>query len=119
MSHWVLLLFRCLILSPDMVVERRIDIPRSFSGLCYGILIQARGLRTGECSDIYSHKYEVKIQNPEDLEKLKEDTIQVEIALDNEHLDLCRHIFDRILPVCLRGTQVQANIWDHIAQIMN
>lgn len=103
----------------DMVVEARVDIPKAYSGMRMGINVEARGVWVDAQNDVYSHEYVSQLNGPEDLEKLQQDKITADRQLDAERLDLCERIFEGILPVRLRGMQVQANVWDHMAQLMN
>lgn len=103
----------------DMVVEARVDIPKAYSGMRMGINVEARGVWVDAQNDVYSHEYVSQLNGPEDLEKLQPDRIVADRQLDAERLHLCERIFEGIMPVRLRGMQVQANVWDHMAQLMN
>lgn len=101
----------------DMVVENRIDIPRSVEGLNYGIHIVEEILRTDEQNDIVSHKYEDQLQNENDLDALSPDVIRVNDKADMQHMEICQEIFQDIIPVRLSGIQIHAGLWDRISQM--
>lgn len=101
----------------DMVVENRLDLPREVRGMDYGIHIVEEILRTDTENDIVSHKYEDQLQDETALERLQNDRIETDPALDARRLALCGEIFDGILPVRLSGVQIHAGLWDRIAQM--
>jgi len=100
----------------DMVVENRVDIPKTVHGLTYGLTIEEQTLATNMNSDIVSHVYIDQCETEEKLDALKPDAIRTDEALDREHMDICRHIFQDIIPVRLSGVIVHAGVWDRIAQ---
>lgn len=101
----------------DMVVEERIDIPHSFSGLLYGTYIRERGAWTNQENDIYSHEYQEQLNSEEDVESLPFDKIIIDNKKDQENYQLCIQIFEGILPVRFEGVQIHAGVWDRIAQL--
>lgn len=104
--------FRC-----DMVVENRVDIPKTVHGLNYGIHIVEETLKTSDENDIVSHRYEDQLQDDDGLNALKNDVITVDTELDARHMDICNDIFHDILPVRLSGVQIHSGLWDRIAQM--
>lgn len=101
----------------DMVVENRIDIPRSAEGINYGIHIVEEIRRTDMENDIVSHKYKDQLSDEESLAALKPDNICVDTKADARHLEICQEIFQDVLPVRLSGIQIHAGLWDRIAQM--
>ena len=101
----------------DMVIENRIDIPKTVHNLNYGMRIAEEAAKTDEENDIYSHKYLDQIATVEQLEALKPDIIAVDPELDKRHLEICGEIFHDIIPVRLEGIQIHAGLWDRIAQM--
>ncbi len=101
----------------DMVVENRIDIPRSVHNLDYGIHIKEETRETDASNDIVSHKYEDQIATQEKLDALENDKIWVDTELDERHMSICREIFDGIIPVRFSGVEIHAGFWDRIAQM--
>jgi len=99
----------------DMVVENRIDIPKTIHGLNYGLTIIEETLATNTDNDVVSHKYIDQCDTEEAVDALEHDTISTDKALDKEHLDLCNHIFRDIMPVRLSGIIIHAGVWDRIA----
>jgi hypothetical protein len=100
-----------------MVVENRIDIPKTIHHLDYGIHIVDEVLKTSEDNDIMSHKYEDQLESAEQLESLKPDAITADTELDKKHVAICNEIFDGIIPVRLAGVQIHSGVWDRIAQM--
>jgi hypothetical protein len=101
----------------DMVVENRIDIPKTVYNLNYGMHITEEAVKTDEENDIYSHKYLDQIATPEQLAALEPDLLSVDPELDKRHLEICMEIFNGIIPVRLEGVQIHAGLWDRIAQM--
>jgi len=109
------LLYRWKHFPADMVIENRIDIPKTIYGLNYGLTIVEETLATSADNDVISHKYIDQCNTEEALDSLEHDTISTDEALDKEHLDLCNHIFRDIIPVRLSGIIINAHVWDRIA----
>ena len=101
----------------DMVVENRIDIPKTVRGLNYGMHIAEEAVKIDVENDIYSHRYQDQIETPEQLEALTLDKIEVDPELDKRHLEICNEIFNGIIPVRLEGVQIHCGLWDRIAQM--
>jgi hypothetical protein len=101
----------------DMVVENRIDIPKTVYGLDYGMRITEQSAITDAENDVYSHKYEDQIETEEQLASLKNDTIKIDPELDKKRLEICGEIFNGIIPVRLEGVQIHSGVWDRIAQM--
>ncbi len=101
----------------DMVIERRIDVPKTVRNLNYGIRIREEALKVDPGNDIYSHKYEDQLARPEDLDALLEDAVEADAALDQRHLEILNEIFRDILPVRLSGVEIHCGVWDRIAQM--
>ena len=100
----------------DMVVENRIDIPKTVLGLKYGFEIEEETLSKGDGNDIVSHKYIDQADTEEKLDALKPDIIKVDPELDKQHKEICEEIFKDIIPVRLSGVSIHAGVWDWIAQ---
>ena len=101
----------------DMVVEKRIDIPREIHNLDYGMHIVEDIRKTDNDNDIVSHKYHDQAATSEQLDALKFDKVWVDRDLDEKHMQVCHEIFDGILPVRFEGIQIHAGVWDRIAQM--
>lgn len=101
----------------DMVVENRIDIPKTVHGLNYGIHILEETLQTSSDNDIVSHRYEDQLEDEDSLNALQNDKITVDYALDMLHMDICTDIFKGILPVRLAGVEIHSGLWDRISQM--
>jgi len=101
----------------DMVVENRIDIPKTVRNLNYGMHTTEEILKIDVENDIYSHKYEDQIETPQQLEALTLEKIEVDPELDKKHLEICNEIFNGIIPVRLEGVQIHSGLWDRIAQM--
>ena len=108
----------------DMVVENRVDIPKTprkagtdIYDLDYGMNIVEETAKTDEENDVYSHKYEDQIATPEQLAELKPALIKVDPEVDKRRLEICEEIFNGIIPVRLEGIQIHAGLWDRIAQM--
>ena len=100
----------------DMVVENRIDVPKTVRGLNYGLKIVEETLDKQDGNDVVSHKYLDICPDEESLEAIQPDVIEADEALDKEHMDICREIFKDIMPVRLFGVWIHAGVWDRIAQ---
>lgn len=111
------LLYRWNHFACDMVIENRIDIPKSVHNLNYGIDIVEETLATDNENDIVSHKYNDEVATEEALDALKPDKIWVDTELDNKRLEICNEIFDGIIPVRLKGVEIHAGLWDRISQM--
>jgi hypothetical protein len=70
----------------DMVVENRLDVPKTVRNLDYGIHIREESLKADPENEIYSHKYEDQLRSLEELEALTEDVVEADAALDQKHL---------------------------------
>ena len=101
----------------DMVVENRIDIPKTVHNLNYGVHIIEETVKTDENNDVFSHKYQDQIATPEQLAALKPDVLTVDPELDKKHMEICEEIFDGVIPVRLEGVQIHAGLWDRISQM--
>jgi len=100
----------------DMVIENRIDVPKTVRGLNYGLEVVEETRITDADNDIVSHKYIDICPTEEALETLKPDKIESDSVLDKEHMDICEQIFKDIMPVRLLGVCVHAGVWDRISQ---
>jgi len=116
-EHILKILYRWKHFPCDMVVENRIDIPKSAHNLNYGMHIVEETAKTDEENAIYSHKYQDQIATPEQLAAIKPDEITADPALDKQRLEICEEIFNGIIPVRLEGIQIHAGLWDRIAQM--
>ena len=101
----------------DMVVENRIDIPKTVHGLLYGADIDEETLSIDSKNDIVSHKYVDQCSTLEELDQIKLDKIWVDEDLDKRHLEICQEIFDGIMPVRLSGICIHGGVWDRISQM--
>jgi hypothetical protein len=101
----------------DMVVENRIDIPKTVKNLNYGMTITEETVKTDAENDVYSHKYQDQIETPEQLNAISLDKLEVDPELDKRHLEICDEIFNGIIPVRLEGVQIHCGLWDRIAQM--
>ena len=113
----LMLLYRWKHFPCDMVVENRVDIPKTVYGLDYGTHIVEEIRRTDEENDIVSHRYADQLTDEASVDALENDQIRVDPELDARHVDLCNDIFHDILPVRLSGVQIHAGLWDRIAQM--
>lgn len=111
------LLYRWAHFPCDMVVENRLDVPKTVRNLDYGIHILEEIRSSDPQNDIVSHKYEDQLQTREALEALREDAVEADAALDQRHLDQLNDILRGILPIRLSGVQIHAGVWDRIAQM--
>lgn len=111
------LLYRWNHFACDMVVENRIDIPKSVHNFNYGIDIVEETLATDNENDVVSHKYNDEVATEEALDALKPDKIWVDTELDNKRLEICNEIFNGIIPVRLKGVEIHAGLWDRISQM--
>jgi len=100
----------------DMVVENRIDVPKTVYGLNYGLKIVEETIGKQDGNDVVSHKYIDQCPDEESLYAIRNDDIRADSALDKEHMEMCEHIFKDILPVRLFGVSIHAGVWDRIAQ---
>jgi len=100
----------------DMVIENRIDIPKTAHGLNYGYEIIEETISKNDGNDVVSHKYIDQCETEEMLALLKPDEIEIDPALDLEHKEICENIFKGIIPVRLSGYTIHAGVWDRIAQ---
>jgi len=110
------LLYRWTHFPADMVIENRIDIPKTVHGLNYGLIIVEQTLATCTESDVLSHRFIDQCDTEEALDKIASDTILTDEALDKEHLEICGQILKDIMPTRLSGVIVHAGVWDRIAQ---
>jgi len=111
------ILYRWVHFPCDMVVENRIDVPKSVRNLHYGIHISEEVIAFDPSNDIVSHKYDDQIKDFKELAALREDEVGVDAAADQQRLDILNDIFAGIIPVRLSGVQIHAGIWDRIAQM--
>ena len=100
----------------DMVVESRVDVPKTVKGLNYGLIVVEETLATDAENDVVSHKYIDQCETEEALSMIKPDVITVDPALDQEHLEICNAIFKDIIPVRLSGVSIHSGVWDRISQ---
>jgi len=100
----------------DMVVENRVDIPKSIDGLRYGYDIIEETRHIDSKNDVISHKYSDQCDSLEALDDLKPDIIKVNNELDIQRLEMCREIFEGVIPVRLSGINIHGGVWDRIVQ---
>lgn len=100
----------------DMVVENRIDIPKTVKGLRYGLSVAERTIGKQDGNDVVSHRYIDQCATEESLDALRPDTVVADEALDKAHVEACEHIFGDIIPVRLSGVCIHSGVWDRITQ---
>ena len=100
----------------DMVIENRVDIPKTVKGLNYGLIIIEETRATNADNDVVSHKYADQCETEEALSALKPDVIQIDAGLDQMRKEICEDIFRDIIPVRLSGVNIHSGVWDRIAQ---
>ena len=100
----------------DMVIENRVDVPKTVIGLNYGLTIIEETLSVQEGNEIVSHKYADQCETEDALAALKPDEIRTDKELDREHKEICEEIFKDIIPVRLSGVIINTAVWDRISQ---
>ncbi len=92
----------------DMVVNDYLACPLAIHSTDFGIIEDVDIVKSDETSDVVSRHFNVQIQNPEDIEKIKMPTI----AHNEEATEFCYQamceIYDGIMPVKKLG---QSHIW--------
>ncbi len=101
----------------DMVIERHFDVPKTVSGLNYGIHVREETLAFDPANDVVSHRYEDQLSTLADVDALAPDRIESDPQLDQRHMDQLSDIFRGVLPLRLSGVQIHLGVWDRIAQM--
>lgn len=111
------LLYRWNHFPADMVIENRINIPMSITGLKYGIDVVEETIGSIDGNSVVSHRYHDEIPDEDALNRLENDKITVDRKLDEKHLDILGDIFNDIIPIRLKGVEIHGGFWDRIAQM--
>lgn len=102
----------------DMVLEPFVTIPRAISGAHYGIDSHTEYLGT-EGTTAPSQHYTAVLENPEDVEKIKDMDIREDQEESQRRLQAAKEIFAGILPVQLsRGVSFHLGVWDKLSTYM-
>jgi len=102
----------------DMVLNPYIEIPRAVSDNGFGLNQVSETLVTDQANSVRSYHFVPQIEEPEDIEKIKDPVI----ALDTEETDrrfaVAHEIFDGIAPIRPAGTITHLGLWDKITEWM-
>ena len=114
---------RCLIykwehLPVDMVLNPYIVLPRIYSDTGFGLSISAERINRDKTSDVFAYRFVNQFENPEDIEKIKDPVINVDLVREKEIFDCAAEIFDGIAPIKPGGVILHLGLWDFITQCM-
>jgi len=98
----------------DVYFEDRFMVHKSFSMSDGGLEVMEENLVTDDKNNISSHGYIDQLENEEDVEKFKMQTVTAFPEKDKENMARAEEILDGILPVGLRGTTLYYAPWDTI-----
>ena len=100
----------------DVYFENAFMISKSYSLTSNGFVVQEENLVTDEKNNISSHGYIDQLENEEDVERFRMQTVTVDPEKDKARVALAEEILDGILPVGLRGTTLYYAPWDEISR---
>ncbi|MDR1824029.1 MAG: hypothetical protein LBR27_01620 [Bifidobacteriaceae bacterium] len=109
-------LFRWAHFQVDMVVEPAYSILKAFDDSGIGIEIEQETLSTDAANRIVSHHYEDQLDTEEAVDALLTPVIVARPDLDEQHIAEAEEVLHGIMPVRLRGHQIDYQAWDEIAQ---
>lgn len=101
----------------DMVVHRRIDIPKAISGNQIGPNVLEDVAVFDPKNPITGHRYHDVIPDEEALEKISVPVLMTDPESDRKRFESASEIFDGILPVHLTGITVHGGLWDRITTL--
>ena len=108
----------------DMVVEPLLTIPFSAKNSGYGLNVTDDTLALDAANDVVSHVYNNQLETEEDLEKIKDMEITLNLQESAEWLQTAKYIFEGILPVRQAGYHglsthgTYLGIWDTLSTLM-
>jgi hypothetical protein len=109
-------LFQWKYFQADMVVEDALCILKTYSSSGIGIGIKEATRSTDSESAIVSHRYEDQLDTGEKVEALKAPLVKARPEIDKRNLETLSEILDGIIPVELRGYNVDYSPWEHMAE---
>ena len=101
----------------DMAIEPFVDVPKTITGMGFGIHSQEITLASDTANDVVSHSYEDLLETDEDLAKIimPKAALDVDATLRDEAA--AHEIFDGVLNVRMKGAgPLFFAPWDEIAQ---
>jgi hypothetical protein len=100
----------------DMVVEPFVRIPKVIRGADFGIGVVEETSVSDVASDVVSHHYEDQLATEEDLEKIRDPQVELDVEATAKLEAAARDIFDGILGVQMHGMSPSFSPWDRITQ---
>jgi hypothetical protein len=100
----------------DMVVEPFVRIPKVIRGADFGIGVVEETSVSDVASDVVSHHYEDQLTTEEDLEKIRDPQVELDVEATAKLEAVARGIFDGVLGVQMHGMSPSFSPWDRITQ---
>ena len=105
-------------LPADMVLNPYILLPRMISDSGCGVQPKTEFLRSDPQNWTASQRYTNIFEEPEDVEKIKDPVITVDLEAEKEIWETAQYVFDGIGEVRFQGKILHLGIWDFVAQCM-
>ena len=104
----------------DMVVEPFLTIPFSVNNSGCGLKVIEDTAVWDPNNYVVSHTFTNQLQEPEDLEKIKDKQLTLNQAQSDEWLEAANYVFDGILPIRQAGGSDAhyLGIWDRLSEFM-
>ncbi len=118
-EHFRQTLFQWKHFPADMVVEPFLTIPYCVSNYGYGLYTRSTKAFTDKENDVISQNFENQLETEEDVEKIQDLNLSVDIQTSREWANISKFIFDGILPVRQAGgANIKLQIWDILSEFM-
>lgn len=98
----------------DMVVEPVVRVQKVIKGLSFGIETIEETKATDEKNDVFSHHYIDQLKNEEDVQKIRDPEISLDVETTAQRESVAKEIFDGVLDVQLQGPELRFSPWDSI-----
>ncbi len=103
----------------DMVIEPFITVPQAIHCTDYGLHPNVDKLSLAEGDTAPSQHFTRVLKEFEDIERIKDLKVTVDIAKNQERMQVAHDIFDGVAPlVQSHGLQFHLGIWDYLSQVM-
>ena len=109
-------LYRWKYMRADMVVEPFLRIPKVIRGANFGIGVVEETAVSDTQGDVVSHHYEDQLTTEEDIEKICDPQVELDVEATAQLQETVQGIFDGILDVQMHGMSPSFSPWDRITE---
>lgn len=104
----------------DMVVEPILTIPFCATNTGYGLDATGDEVLTDIENEVISHDYKNQLETEEDIEKIRDMHIFLDVETSKQWKEFAETIFHGIIPIRQAGgVSIRLQIWDILAELMN